>query len=40
MHLPVLLNIEVLMLPSFTMESMLRTVVEHQVSDLLLVPPM
>ena len=39
MHLPVLLNIEVLMLPSFTMESMLKTVVEHQVSDLLLVPP-
>lgn len=39
MHLPVLLNVEVLMLPSFTMESMLQAVVEHQITDLLLVPP-
>ncbi|CAL5869155.1 uncharacterized protein PFLUO_LOCUS3383 [Penicillium psychrofluorescens] len=39
MHLPVLRNAEVYMLPSFSMESMLSTVVEYQISEMLLVPP-
>lgn len=39
LHLPVLINAEVIMLPSFTMKSMLDTVVEYQLKDLLLVPP-
>lgn len=39
LHLPILLNAEVIMLPSFTMESMLNTVVEYQLRELLLVPP-
>ncbi|KAJ5806708.1 hypothetical protein N7474_010300 [Penicillium riverlandense] len=39
MHLPVLRNAEVYMLPAFSMESMLSTVVEYQISELLLVPP-
>ncbi|KAF9894780.1 hypothetical protein FE257_004401 [Aspergillus nanangensis] len=39
MHLPVLLNSEVYMLPAFTMESMLDTVVKYQIKELLLVPP-
>lgn len=40
MHLPVLLNIEVIMIPSFTMDSMLKAVSEYKISDLLLVPPL
>jgi 4-coumarate--CoA ligase len=39
MHLPVLLNAEVIMLPQFTMEGMLNTIVEYQLGELLLVPP-
>ncbi|RMY61769.1 hypothetical protein D0863_11174 [Hortaea werneckii] len=39
LHLPTLANAEVIMLPTFTMESMLDTVVEYQISELLLVPP-
>ncbi|KAF1979771.1 acetyl-CoA synthetase-like protein [Bimuria novae-zelandiae CBS 107.79] len=39
MHLPVLLNEEVIMLPQFTMEGMLNTIVEYQLGELLLVPP-
>lgn len=39
MHLPVLLNAEVIMLPQFTMEGMLDTIVKYQLSELLLVPP-
>ncbi|KAI5917649.1 hypothetical protein F4810DRAFT_695529 [Camillea tinctor] len=38
-HVPILLNVEVVMLPAFSMESMLSTVVEYQIRDLLLVPP-
>ncbi|KAJ5559210.1 hypothetical protein N7535_009438 [Penicillium sp. DV-2018c] len=40
MHLPVLRNVEVYMLPAFTMQSMLETVVQYQISELLLVPPL
>lgn len=40
MHLPVLLNIEVIMIPSFTMDTMLKAVSEYKISDLLLVPPL
>ncbi|KAK5124523.1 hypothetical protein LTR85_001740 [Meristemomyces frigidus] len=39
LHLPALLNAEVIMLPAFTMKSMLDTVVEYQLRELLLVPP-
>ena len=39
LHLPALINAEVIMLPSFTMKSMLDTVVEYQLAELLLVPP-
>ncbi|KAK5168821.1 uncharacterized protein LTR77_006130 [Saxophila tyrrhenica] len=39
LHLPVLLNATVVMLPAFTMKAMLDTVVEYQLKELLLVPP-
>ncbi|KAJ6084662.1 hypothetical protein N7486_011462 [Penicillium sp. IBT 16267x] len=39
MHTPVCLNAEVYMLPAFDMKTMLDTVVEYQISELLLVPP-
>lgn len=39
MHLPILLNAEVIMLPQFTMKGMLDTIVEYQLRELLLVPP-
>lgn len=40
MHLPVAINAEVVMLPSFTMPSMLDAIVEYQIRELLLVPPL
>ncbi|KAK3669892.1 hypothetical protein LTR78_010203 [Recurvomyces mirabilis] len=39
LHLPILLNAEVIMVPQFTMQGMLDTVVEYQIRELLLVPP-
>ena len=39
MHLPILLNSEVYMLPSFSMQTMLDTVVQYHIRELLLVPP-
>jgi 4-coumarate--CoA ligase len=39
MHLPVLLNANVYMLPSFSMDSMLETVQEYKLEEMLLVPP-
>ena len=39
LHLPLLINATVVMLPAFTMQSMLDTVVEYQLRELLLVPP-
>ena len=39
LHLPVLLNAEVFMLPSFTMETMLQTVQDNKIREMLLVPP-
>ncbi len=39
LHLPILLNAEVYMLSSFTMETMLSTVSTYQIKELLLVPP-
>lgn len=39
LHLPLLINATVVMLPAFTMESMLDTVVEYQLKELLIVPP-
>ncbi|KAB8221506.1 hypothetical protein BDV33DRAFT_170598 [Aspergillus novoparasiticus] len=39
MHLPVIRNSSVYMLPSFTMESMLSTIVEYQITEILSVPP-
>lgn len=40
MHLPVAINAEVIMLPAFTMPSMLDTIVEYQIKEILLVPPL
>ncbi|KAK2786034.1 hypothetical protein FQN52_008030 [Onygenales sp. PD_12] len=39
LHLPVLLNAEVYMLPSFSMESMLDAITAFQITEILLVPP-
>ncbi|KAI2632897.1 acetyl-CoA synthetase-like protein [Xylaria nigripes] len=39
LHMPLILNAEVIMLPAFSMESMLATIVEYQIKDLFLVPP-
>lgn len=39
MHLPILLNAEVLMLPQYSMEGMLNLVCEYKLGELLLVPP-
>ncbi|KAK7970652.1 hypothetical protein PG988_009725 [Apiospora saccharicola] len=39
MILPVFINAEVIMLPAFSMVSMLSAVVEYQIPELLLVPP-
>ncbi|KAK5467097.1 hypothetical protein LTS15_000067 [Exophiala xenobiotica] len=39
LHLPVLLNANVYMLPSFTMDAMLATVQEYRLEEMLLVPP-
>ena len=39
LHLPVLLNANVYMLPSFTMDSMYKTVEEYRLEEMLLVPP-
>lgn len=38
-HYPMLMNGESVMLPSFTMESMLKAIVEFQIKELILVPP-
>lgn len=40
MHLPVVINAEVIMLPAFTMPSMLDTIVKYQIKEILLVPPL
>ena len=39
MHLPILLNANVYMLPAFSMDSMLHTVEEYKLEEMLLVPP-
>jgi len=39
LHLPVLLNANVYMLPSFTMETMYKVVEEYKLEEMLLVPP-
>ena len=39
LHLPILLNANVYMLPAFSMESMLQTVQDYQLEEMLLVPP-
>lgn len=39
LHLPILLNANVYMLPSFTMDSMLKCVQDHKIEEILLVPP-
>ncbi|KAL2828014.1 hypothetical protein BDW59DRAFT_178962 [Aspergillus cavernicola] len=39
MHLPIIRNATVYMLPSFTMESMLKTIVEYGITEILSVPP-
>ena len=39
LHLPILINADVIFLSEFTMENMLNMIVKHQILDLLLVPP-
>ncbi|KAI0425049.1 acetyl-CoA synthetase-like protein [Xylaria sp. FL1042] len=39
MHFPLLINAEVIMIPAFSMETMLATITEHQIAEILLVPP-
>ncbi|KAL8998569.1 MAG: hypothetical protein Q9169_002409 [Polycauliona sp. 2 TL-2023] len=39
LHLPVLLNAEVYMLPAFTMKDMLDVTVKYKIKELLIVPP-
>ncbi|WPH00539.1 Hypothetical protein R9X50_00336800 [Acrodontium crateriforme] len=39
LHLPALINAKVIMLPAFDMKSMLDTVVEYHIKEMLLVPP-
>ncbi|KAL2810939.1 hypothetical protein BJX63DRAFT_400476 [Aspergillus granulosus] len=39
MHLPIIRNSTVYMLPSFTMESMLKTIVDYKITEILSVPP-
>lgn len=39
LHLPLVINAEVYMLSAFTMKDMLDTIVEYQIAELLLVPP-
>ena len=38
-HYPVLMNGDCVMLPSFTMESMLETIIQYEIEELILVPP-
>ncbi|KAK4897331.1 hypothetical protein LTR27_004851 [Elasticomyces elasticus] len=38
-HYPVFMNGDGIMLPSFSMDFMLKTIVEHEVEELILVPP-
>lgn len=40
LHLPILFNAQVIMLPSFSMPTMLATVVKYKIKELLLVPPL
>ncbi|GAQ44826.1 acetyl-CoA synthetase-like protein [Aspergillus tubingensis] len=39
-HVPIMRDMEVLMLSSFTMESMLDTIVKHRITEVPIVPPM
>lgn len=39
LHLPILLNANVYMLPAFTMDAMLQTVQDYKLEEMLLVPP-
>lgn len=40
LHLPLLLNAEVFMLPKFSMEPMLRAITTYKIEELLVVPPL
>lgn len=40
MHLPIAINAQVVILPTFTMESMLSAIVDYQIKEILLVPPL
>ena len=40
LHLPILLNAEVIMLPKFSMAPMLKTISDYQIEELLVVPPL
>ena len=40
LHLPIILNAEVIMLPRFSMAPMLKTISAYQIEELLVVPPL
>lgn len=40
LHLPILLNAEVIMLPRFSMDPMLRAITDYKIEELLVVPPL
>ncbi|KFH42173.1 4-coumarate--CoA ligase-like protein [Hapsidospora chrysogenum ATCC 11550] len=39
LHLPIVLNAHAYVMPTFTLDGMLRTVSEHKIKEMLLVPP-
>ncbi|KAI0465701.1 acetyl-CoA synthetase-like protein [Xylaria cf. heliscus] len=39
LHLPLVINAEVIMIPAFNMETMLATIAEYQIPEILVVPP-
>ncbi|KAI0448553.1 acetyl-CoA synthetase-like protein [Xylaria acuta] len=39
LHLPLVINAEVIMIPAFSMETMLATIAEYQIPEILVVPP-
>ncbi|EMC94932.1 hypothetical protein BAUCODRAFT_148979 [Baudoinia panamericana UAMH 10762] len=38
-HYPVFMNGDCIMMPSFNMETMLKTIIQHEIEELILVPP-
>ncbi|KAH7000559.1 hypothetical protein EDB80DRAFT_811779 [Ilyonectria destructans] len=40
LHLPIFRNADIVLLPKFSMQSMLKTIVDYQLRELILVPPL